>query len=98
MRHTNFIDSFITTHGQMLQLGTLCSSSLLFISLSLVADSNSFVIADDNAGANASWINPSTAKAIVSAYPRREWTGCFGGKMRKEVELKPWRLVDLCFV
>jgi len=67
-RHTNFIEGMITTHGQMIQLGTLF----------------------DNAGTTPTWINPETARAIVKAYPRYEWTSCFGHAMKEEVRLKPW--------
>ncbi|KAI5479491.1 HD domain containing protein [Pseudohyphozyma bogoriensis] len=67
-RHTNFIEGKITTHGQMIQLGTLF----------------------DNAGNTSTWVAPETVKAIVTAYPRYQWTCGFHDAMKKEVELKPW--------
>lgn len=44
----------------------------------------------DNAGMNPTWIAPETALAIVQAFPRHDWTRCFGDAMREEVKLKPW--------
>ncbi|KAM0752519.1 cyanamide hydratase [Meredithblackwellia eburnea MCA 4105] len=67
-RHTNFIEGKITTHGQMIQLGTLF----------------------DNIGSTPTWIHPTTASAIVEAYPRHGWTHCFGAAMQDEVAVKPW--------
>lgn len=47
--------------------------------------------ADDNVGAVPTWIASETAEEIVKAYPRHNWTSCFGQAMRDEVTVKPWR-------
>lgn len=44
----------------------------------------------DNAGLHAELVHPETIASVTRAYPRKAWTGCFAGVVRRECELKPW--------
>ncbi|KAK3068224.1 hypothetical protein LTR53_014380 [Teratosphaeriaceae sp. CCFEE 6253] len=44
----------------------------------------------DNAGLNAELVHEDTIRSVVAKYPRKGWTGCFAGVVRRECELKPW--------
>ena len=48
----------------------------------------------DNAGANPQLVHVDTIMNVVEAWPRKGWTGCFAGVVRKETELKPWSHVS----
>lgn len=92
--HTDFVNGKITTHGQMIQLGTLCQfphpRRARTQHAKLTLDLPAYRLADDNAGAQAEWVAPETARDIYKAYPREGWTGCFTHAMKEEVAAKPW--------
>ncbi|KAI9691779.1 MAG: hypothetical protein M1822_007851 [Bathelium mastoideum] len=44
----------------------------------------------DNVGLHPELVHRDTIEAVVRAWPRRRWTGCFAGIIRDEVEAKPW--------
>ncbi|KAK3725156.1 hypothetical protein LTR37_000667 [Vermiconidia calcicola] len=44
----------------------------------------------DNTGMHAELVHEETIKNVAAAYPRKNWTSCFAGVVRKEVEVKPW--------
>jgi cyanamide hydratase len=44
----------------------------------------------DNTGANEHLVNPQTIEDVCANYPRKQWSSCFAGVIRKENGLKPW--------
>lgn len=62
------------TTGTLTRVGALIHLSTLF----------------DNAGGNKELVNVKTIEEVVALYPRKGWTGCFAGTIRREMELKPW--------
>jgi cyanamide hydratase len=44
----------------------------------------------DNMGYRSGYVHEDTIKDVVAKYPRRGWSGCFSGKIREEVGVKPW--------
>jgi len=44
----------------------------------------------DNVGLNPHLISKSAIANVVEAFPRKQWTSCFGEAMVREIELKPW--------
>ena len=48
----------------------------------------------DNIGAGSEMVHKQTIEEVVKAYPRPGWSGCFGGTVRREKELKPYAMVS----
>jgi cyanamide hydratase len=44
----------------------------------------------DNMGKNEELVARETVEAVVGAWPRSGWSGCFAATIRKENGLKPW--------
>ncbi|KAH7085957.1 putative cyanamide hydratase [Paraphoma chrysanthemicola] len=44
----------------------------------------------DNMGYRAGYVHAGTIEDVVKHYPRKNWSGCFSGKIREEVSVKPW--------
>ncbi|KAH8652052.1 urea hydro-lyase cyanamide [Xylariales sp. PMI_506] len=44
----------------------------------------------DNIGARPQLVHPTTRDAVVAAFPRRAWSGCFAATIREELGFKPW--------
>lgn len=41
-------------------------------------------------GANAELVSRATIEDAVRGFPRKGWSGCFAGTVKREVALKPW--------
>lgn len=44
----------------------------------------------DNMGAHAELVHKHTIEDVVAHYPRKKWSSCFAGTIRRENGLKPW--------
>ena len=41
-------------------------------------------------GGHADLIHKNTIENVTKHYPRKKWSSCFAGTIRKENDLKPW--------
>lgn len=44
----------------------------------------------DNMGGNPELVSLRTVESVVREWPRRGWSKCFAGTVRREITLKPW--------